>query len=73
MAKWLNMPVVAEGAERKEQVSFLHSIGCEYVQGFYFARPMPVKGYDKLLYEQPYLSLIHIYFYINTMVRKRLF
>ena len=53
MAKWLNMPVVAEGAERKEQVSFLRSIGCEYVQGFYFARPMPVKDYEKLLYEQP--------------------
>ena len=56
MAKWLNMPVVAEGAERKEQVSFLHSIGCEYVQGFYFARPMPVKEYEKLLYEQPYFE-----------------
>lgn len=56
MAKWLNMPVVAEGAERKEQVSFLHSIGCEYVQGFYFARPMPVKKYEKLLYEQPYFE-----------------
>ena len=53
MAKWLNMPVVAEGAERKEQVSFLRSIGCEYVQGFYFARPMPVKDYEKLLYELP--------------------
>lgn len=56
MAKWLNMPVIAEGAERKEQVSFLHSIGCEYVQGFYFARPMPVKEYEKLLYEQPYFE-----------------
>ena len=56
MAKWLNMPVVAEGAERKEQVSFLHSIGCEYVQGFYFARPMPVKEYEKLSYEQAYFE-----------------
>lgn len=56
MAKWLNMPVVAEGAERKEQVSFLRSIGCEYVQGFYFAKPMPVEEYEKLLYEQPYFE-----------------
>lgn len=37
MAKWLNMPVVAEGVERIEQVEFLRSIGCEYVQGYYFA------------------------------------
>lgn len=35
MAKWLNMPVVAEGVERIEQVEFLRSIGCEYVQGYY--------------------------------------
>lgn len=53
MAKWLNMPVVAEGVEQKEQVSFLRSIGCEYVQGFYFAKPMPVSEYEKLLSEAP--------------------
>ena len=32
MAKWLNLPVIAEGVERREQVDFLHSVGCEYVQ-----------------------------------------
>ena len=48
MAKWLNMPVVAEGVERIEQVEFLRSIGCEYVQGYYFAKPMPVEEYEKL-------------------------
>lgn len=46
MAKWLNLPVIAEGVERREQVDFLHSVGCEYVQGFYFARPMPVSDYE---------------------------
>ena len=50
MAKWLNMPVVAEGVERKEQVLFLRSIGCEYVQGYYFARPMPVEEYEALAF-----------------------
>lgn len=50
MAKWLNMPVVAEGVEKEEQVSFLKSIGCEYVQGYYFARPMPVKDYEDLAF-----------------------
>lgn len=47
MAKWLDMPVVAEGVERREQVDFLRSIGCEYVQGYYFAKPMPVEEYEK--------------------------
>lgn len=56
MAKWLNMPVVAEGVERKEQVSFLRSIGCEYVQGYYFAKPMPIVEYEKLALEKPFYN-----------------
>lgn len=51
MAKWLDMPVVAEGVERREQVDFLRSIGCEYVQGYYFAKPMPVEEYEELAFE----------------------
>ena len=54
MAKWLNMPVVAEGVERIEQVEFLRSIGCEYVQGYYFAKPMPVEDYEKLQFDRPH-------------------
>ncbi|MEG1575775.1 MAG: diguanylate cyclase, partial [Clostridium sp.] len=48
MAKWLNIPVIAEGAETKEQVELLRSVGCDYVQGYYFARPMPVQEYKTL-------------------------
>ncbi len=48
MAKWLSIPTVVEGVETKEQVDFLTSIGCEYVQGYYFARPMPQEVYEKL-------------------------
>ncbi|MEG1495859.1 MAG: EAL domain-containing protein [Clostridiales bacterium] len=48
MAKWLNIPVIAEGAEYAEQVDFLRSVGCDYVQGYYFARPMPIKEYEQL-------------------------
>ena len=52
MAKWLHIPTIAEGVEEKGQVDFLRSIGCEYVQGFYFARPMPVDAYEKLAKEE---------------------
>ncbi len=51
MAKWLNLPVVAEGIETKEQVAFLKSIGCNKGQGFYFAKPMPHKQFEELLYD----------------------
>lgn len=51
MAKWLNIPTVAEGVEKAEQVSFLRSVGCDFAQGYYFARPMPVESYQELLVE----------------------
>lgn len=49
MAGWLNLPVIVEGVETEEQKNFLASIGCGYMQGFYFARPMPVGEYEQLL------------------------
>lgn len=51
MAGWLGMPVVVEGVETKEQKDFLESIGCIYVQGYYYAKPMPVEEYEKLIEE----------------------
>ena len=49
MAKWLGIPVIAEGVEMREQVDFLKSIGCEYAQGYFYARPMPDKNFAELL------------------------
>lgn len=42
LARSLDMRVVAEGVEKKEQVDFLASQGCDMIQGYYFAKPMPV-------------------------------
>lgn len=49
MAKWLHLPSIVEGVETQEQVDFLKCIGCEYAQGFYFAKPMPVDEYEKYI------------------------
>ena len=49
LAKDLNMKIVAEGIETKEQVEFLEEQGCDLIQGFYFARPMPVADFEKLI------------------------
>ncbi|MEG0597981.1 MAG: EAL domain-containing protein, partial [Oscillospiraceae bacterium] len=48
MAKWLSIPVIAEGAETAQQVDFLRSVGCDFVQGYFYARPMPASEYEKL-------------------------
>jgi len=47
MAGWLNLPVIVEGVETKQQVDFLRSVGCGFIQGFFFARPMPVSDYEQ--------------------------
>lgn len=49
MAEALEMTVIAEGVEDKEQVDFLCELGCDYIQGYYFAKPMPLTEYQKLL------------------------
>ena len=49
MAKWLNIPMLAEGVETKEQFDFLVSVGCAYIQGFYFARPVPEEEFSRLI------------------------
>ncbi len=51
MAKDLHMKVVAECIETREQVEFLCMVGCDVIQGYYFAKPMPA---DK--FEERYLS-----------------
>ena len=49
MAESLKMQAIAEGVETKEQVEFLKSIGCKYVQGFYYSKPLPVDEFEKLI------------------------
>ena len=52
MAKQLHITTVAEGIETKEQAEFLEKAGCDAIQGFYFAKPMPAGDYEKLVQEQ---------------------
>ena len=52
LVKKFDMRTVAEGIESMEQVEYLKKIGCDYVQGYVFYRPMPEVEYGGLLDEE---------------------
>ncbi|MDH3746705.1 MAG: EAL domain-containing protein [Gammaproteobacteria bacterium] len=52
MGQNMNMDVVAEGVESEDQLNFLRSIGCTYVQGLLFGEPMSSDSYLELLLAQ---------------------
>ncbi len=56
MAKALDLSVVAEGVETPEQKAFLIREGCDVLQGFLFARPMPLEELAVTLREESLLS-----------------
>ena len=49
MARWMGFQTIAEGVEKKEEVDFLDSIGCDLIQGYYFAKPMPSVEFKEYL------------------------
>lgn len=49
----LGMTVIAEGAEEKEHLDLLTSLGCDEVQGYYIAKPMPAKEFLKFIKTYP--------------------
>jgi diguanylate cyclase (GGDEF)-like protein len=52
MASKMNISVICEGVETKEQVSFLKNTTCDMAQGYYFARPGPQQALDQKLDEE---------------------
>lgn len=47
LAKKLNMKIVAEGIENREQVDFLTEQECDLIQGYFFAKPMPIYEFEQ--------------------------
>ena len=52
LAHWKKLKVVAEGIEAYEQMVRIRDLGCEYAQGYYFARPMSGQDFEVLLNEE---------------------
>ena len=53
LAHGLKLRVIAEGIEDNAQVAFLLSLGCDFLQGFLFSRPLPADQFAELLRQEP--------------------
>ena len=49
IARLLEVPVIAEGVETKEQMELLKKLGCDIIQGYYFSKPLPPEEFGTLI------------------------
>lgn len=52
IAKFLGVPVVAEGVETKAQLDMLKCMGCQVIQGYYFSKPVPAEEFEKFIIKE---------------------
>ena len=52
IARLLEVPVIAEGVEKKEQMELLKTLGCDIIQGYYFSKPLPSDEFYELIEKQ---------------------
>ena len=52
IAKFLGVPVVAEGVETEEEVRILKSFQCDVIQGYYFSKPVPPEEFEAFIEEE---------------------
>ncbi|HWU63062.1 MAG TPA: EAL domain-containing protein [Ensifer sp.] len=48
LAEALAIPVIVEGVETADQAAYIRQLGCQFMQGYYFARPMTTEEFDSL-------------------------
>ena len=52
IARYLSVPMIAEGVETEHQMLTLKDLGCDIVQGYYFSRPVPAEEFDKFIEQE---------------------
>ena len=71
MTKTIGVPIIVEGVETQEQRDFLQNLGCSYIQGYYFYRPMPTADFEKLISDPQRIDTSGIIFKSNQQFRLR--
>lgn len=67
MAKWLGTPVIAEGVETLEQADYMKSIGCKYVQGYLYSKPVPEDVFLQKIQQLEHEPMVSSLALIKTM------
>ena len=57
MAHMMGLPVISEGVETKEQCDALRTMDCDFIQGYYYYRPMPKEEFEELLKSKDIVEL----------------
>ena len=73
MTKNLSTPIIVEGVETLEQVRFMEELGCRYMQGFFFYRPMPVAQFEELISDSSKIEPHGLLCKTNQQIRVREF
>lgn len=73
LTKQIAVPLIVEGVETKEQVEFLDGLGCEYVQGYYYYKPLPIKDFEELISKKDIIDELGFVVKLNEQFRIREF
>ena len=73
MTKNLSTPIIVEGVETAAQMEFLEGLGCRYMQGFHFYRPMPAADFEELTADERRVDLRGFQFKANQQLTVREF
>lgn len=60
LSRELNVRLIAEGVESKEQVEFLQKNHCDMIQGYYYSKPLPQEEFDRLSIENQAIEAVWI-------------
>jgi len=52
MARQMKIPIIVEGVETKKQEDFLLKMGCRYMQGYFYYRPLPIDKFEELISDE---------------------
>lgn len=73
MAKSIGLPIIIEGVETQEHADFLEHLGCRYIQGYLFYKPMPVEVFRTLIKDENMIDKRGFVVKLNEQVRIREF